>query len=119
MSELIQYWETIIDEYRASGLSQPVFCKQNGLSLNQFHYRWAQHNLARRAKTKPFILENNVIGNSFEPVTITPVLSAPKVEVSSIAELAIRLPNQIRCDIKMDLRNDAFATLLKQLVALC
>lgn len=48
MSELIQYWETIIDEYRASGLSQPVFCKQNGLSLNQFHYRWAQYNLARR-----------------------------------------------------------------------
>jgi len=45
MSELIQYWETIIDEYRASGLSQPVFCKQNGLSLNQFHYRWE-----RRAK---------------------------------------------------------------------
>ena len=119
MSELIQYWETIIEEYRASGLSQPAFCKQNGLSLNQFQYRWSQHNLAGRAKTKPFILGNNAIGNSFEPVTIAPVLSAPKEEISSIAELAIYLPNQIRCDIKMDLRTDAFATLLKQLVALC
>ena len=119
MSELIQYWETIIDEYRASGLSQPVFCKQNGLSLNQFHYRWSQHNLARRAKAKPFILKNNAVGNLFEPVTITPLLSAPKEEISHIAELAIHLSNRIRCDVKMDLRTEAFATLLKQLVALC
>ena len=34
MSEKTKYWETIIDEYKASGLSQPAFCKQNGLSLN-------------------------------------------------------------------------------------
>ena len=119
MLEQIKYWEPIIDEYKASGLSQPAFCKQNGLSLNQFQYRWSQHNLAKRAKTKPFIQKNNTEVNSFEPIAITSVLSAPKEEINSIAELAIHLPNQIRCDVKMDLRTNAFATLLKQLVALC
>ena len=119
MSEQIKYWEPIIEEYKASGLSQPAFCKQNGLSLNQFQYRWSQHNLAKRAKTKPFILENNVEVNSFEPVAITSVLSVPKEEINSIAELAIHLPNQIRCEVKMDLCTNVFSTLLKQLVALC
>jgi hypothetical protein len=119
MSEQIKYWETIIDEYRASGLSQPVFCKQNELSLNQFQYRWSQHNLAKQAETNSSILQNNAVVSSFEPITITPVLSEPKDAINSIAELAIHLPNRIRCDVKMDLRTEAFAKLLKQLVALC
>lgn len=121
MSEQNKYWDPIIEEYKASGLSQPAFCKQNGLSLNQFQYRWSQHNLARRAtaNTKPFVLKNNVEVNSFEPVAITSELSIPKEEITCIAELAIYLPNKIRCDIKMDLCTNAFAILLKQLVVLC
>ncbi|MDR3490881.1 MAG: hypothetical protein P4M12_02415 [Gammaproteobacteria bacterium] len=119
MTEKINYWESIIAEYKVSGLTQPAFCKQNGLSYNQFQYRWSQHNLAKLERAQPFILENNSITNAFESVCIK---SAPVVvveEADQVAELAIHLPNKIRCDIKMDLRNDAFATLLKQLVALC
>lgn len=119
MSEKTKYWDTIINEYKASGLSQPAFCKQNGLSLNQFHYRWSQHNLAKQAETKPFILSNNAVVNAFEPITITPALSAPKGENNRMGELVIHLPNRIRCDVKIDLRTESFATLLKQLVALC
>lgn len=119
MQEQIKYWDAIIKEYKASGLSQPAFCKQNGLSLNQFHYRWAQHNLAKQAEKKTFILDNNAVVNSFEPITITPSFSAPKEESNRMSELVIHLPNRIRCDVKMDLRTESFATLLKQLVALC
>lgn len=117
MSEQINHWESIIAEYRMSGLSQPAFCKQNGLSSNQFQYRWYQHNLAKRAKQNPSTFENNCVANSFESVTIAH--PAPKDEVNHVADLAIHLPNKIRCDVKMDIRNDAFATLLKQLVTLC
>lgn len=117
MSGKINYWESIIAEYKTSGLSQPVFCKQNGLSCNQFQYRWSQHNLAQRAKKNSFTFENNCVESSFESVTIAH--SSPKDEMNHVAELAIHLPNKIRCDVKMNLRKDAFATLLKQLVALC
>ena len=117
MSEQINYWESIIAEYKVSGLSQPAFCKQNGLSCNQFQYRWSQHNLAKRAKQDPFTFENNCMASSFESVIIAH--PARRDEANHIAELAIHLPNKIRCDVKMDLCNDAFATLLKQLVTLC
>lgn len=117
MSEQINYWESIIAEYKVSGLSQPAFCKQNGLSCNQFQYRWYQHNLAKRVKQAPSLFENNGMVSSFESITIA---QAPgKDGVNYMTELAIHLPNKIRCDVKMDLRNDAFSTLLKQLVTLC
>ena len=117
MSEKINHWESIIAEYKMSGLSQPAFCKQNGLSCNQFQYRWSQHNLAKRAQPNPFTFENICTASSFESLTIAH--PAPKDETNHVAELAIHLPNKIRCDVKMDLRNDVFATLLKQLVVLC
>lgn len=119
MSKQINDWESIIADYKVSGLSQPAFCKQNGLSYNQFQYRWSQHNLAKLTKAKPFIFENNSITSSFESVRIKPSLSVVAEEADQVAELAIHLPNNIRCDVKMDLRNNAFATLLKQLVVLC
>lgn len=117
MSEQINYWESIIAEYKISGLSQPAFCKQNGLSCNQFQYRWTQHNLAKRAKQNPFTFENNCMTSAFESVSIAH--PATKEEPHHVAELVIHFPNKIRCDVKMDLRNDVFATLLKQLVMLC
>ncbi|OGT47879.1 MAG: hypothetical protein A3F17_08655 [Gammaproteobacteria bacterium RIFCSPHIGHO2_12_FULL_41_15] len=117
MSKQMTYWESIIAEYKVSGLSQPAFCKQNSLSCNQFQYRWYQHNLAKRTKKNPFTFENNCMANSFESVTIAH--PASRDETNHVVELALHLPNKIRCDFKMDIRNDAFATLLKQLVVLC
>ena len=116
MEELITV-PPLIAEYKMSGLSQPAFCKQNGLSCNQFQYRWYQHNLAKRAEKIPFASEHNCVASAFESVTIAH--PAPKDETNHVAELAIHLPNKIRCDVNMDLRNDVFATLLKELVALC
>lgn len=115
MSKEIKNWDAIIDEYKGSGLSQPDFCKTKEFSYNQFQYRWYQHNLAKRAKAKRSILENNSTKNAFESVTITSLSPAPKEETNHVAELAIHFPNKIRCDVKMDLRTNAFATLLKQL----
>lgn len=114
MSEQIKYWESIIASYKMSGLSQPAFCKENGLSYNQFQYRWYLHN---RAKKAPSSFEEHCLASSFESVTIAH--PSQRDEANHIAELSIHLPNNIRCDIKMDLRNNALSTLLRQLVTLC
>lgn len=116
MSNQKQHWKAIIEQYQASGLSQPEFCKQNELSWNQFQYRWYQHNLA--LKTKAPISSHEPPQNIFEPITITLPSTAPKQAIN-IVELAIYLPNQIRCDVKIDLCANEFSTLLKQLVTLC
>ena len=119
MSKEIKKWDAIFEEYKGSGLSQRVFCKRKGLSYNQFQYRWYQHNLAKRVKTKRPIVDNNSAMSAFEPVRITSLFPAPEEEKNHVAELAIYFPNQIRCDVKMDLRPNTFAALLKQLVSLC
>lgn len=110
-----QHWNEIIERYQASGLSQPEFCKQNELSCNQFQYRWYQHNLA--LKSKPVTPEHPP-SNVFESVTIS-LPSAKATQATNVVELAILLPNQIRCEMKIDLYADEFSTLLKELVALC
>ena len=42
------YWQTHLDAWRQSGLSQVGYCKQHGLSLSSFGY-W----LHRRTSTTP------------------------------------------------------------------
>ena len=70
-------------------------------------------------KEGPLGDNNHSIMHSFESVCINPSTLVAAEDVAQCAEVAVHLPNKIRCDIKMDLRNDAFATLLKQLVTLC
>jgi hypothetical protein len=118
MSQRNKYWDAIIEQYKASGLSQLSFCKQNELSCNQFQYRWYLHNRAEKAKAKLTVRENSSSLNAFESVTISIPASAPQKEMY-VTELMIHLPNQISCAVKMDFRTNGFATLLKQLVALC
>lgn len=116
MSQQNKYWDAVIEQYKASGLSQPDFCKQNELSCNQFQYRWYLHN--RAEKTKVGVLDNASSLSDFESVTISTPEHVPQKE-TYVTELMIHLPNQISCAVKMDFRTNGFATLLKQLVALC
>lgn len=119
MSKQKQHWIEIIDRYKASGLSQPAFCKLNELSCNQFQYRWSQHNLALKAKGRAVTLSNQASPRDlFEPVTIASLSITPK-QMTKVVELAIHLPNRIRCDVKIDLCANEFSILLQQLVALC
>lgn len=118
MSQRNKYWDGIIEQYKASGLSQPAFCKQNELSCNQFQYRWYQHNCAEKAKAKLAMRQNSASLNDFESVTISTPAHLPQKE-TCVTELMIHLPNKISCQVKMDLRTNGFASLLKQLVALC
>lgn len=106
MSKQRTNWEEIISRYKASGLTQSSFCKQNNLSKNQFRYRWETRNKGLKAQTSP---------SSFESISIV----SPQVNlaVTTTISMSIHLPNQIRCDVTTDLKG--LFPLMAQLVQLC
>ena len=107
MSKQRTHWEEIFSCYETSGLTQSAFCKQNNLSINQFRYRWESRNKGLKTHASP--------SSSFESVSVT---STPAIPLTtSTINLSIYLPNQIRCDMTMDL--NGFSPLLTQLVQLC
>lgn len=107
MSKTAQgYWEDIFKRYKSSGQSQPAFCMENNLSHNQFHYRWHEHNKVLKAEK----------GDSkFESVSLIP----QEIRLLAVAKLTVKihLPNQIRCDVGLDLKE--IASLLIKLVQPC
>jgi len=117
MSKNIKDWEAIFAQYKGSNLSQKDFCKEEGLSWNQFRYRWDRKNLLKTVQAKSLILESHPAKVSFEAVSI--ISSCEPKEVMNINEVSIYLPNHVRCDIKINLEANQFTTLLKQLVELC
>lgn len=99
-------WEEIFVQYKESGLSQPAFCKANNLSNNQFHYRWYEYNKALKAEA---------VGSRFESISVVSTDTRPLV--ASKMHVKIHLPNQIRCDVSVEV--EEFALLLSQLVQPC
>lgn len=99
-------WEEIFIQYKASGLSQPAFCRSNNLSNNQFHYRWHEYNKALKAQA---------VGPRFESILVVSTDTRPLV--ASKMQVKIHLPNQIRCDVAVEIKE--FALLLSQLVQPC
>lgn len=97
-------WEEVFSRYKASGLSQPEFCRQNNLSNNQFQYRWYERNKALKAKSLSI--------ERFETVSVT-----SSTTHSSRINAVIHLPNNIQCDVAVDLK--ALASLLSELVQPC
>jgi hypothetical protein len=103
MSNQKAHWEELFRRYKASGLSQPEFCKQNNISTNQFQYRWYERNKALKVKTPV---------KAFEPISVVSTTA-----MTSAINLSIYLPNQIRCEVTTDL--NGFSPILSQLVQLC
>lgn len=97
-------WEEIFERYKASGLSQPEFCRRNSLSNNQFQYRWYERNKALKAQALSV--------ERFETVSV-----ASNTTTSAPISAVIHLPNKIRCDAAVTIKD--LASLLSQLVQLC
>jgi len=118
MSKEVKKWNAIIEQYKASGLSQVKFCKEFALARHQFQYRWYLYNRAQKPSDTLVKGKGNASAiSTFEPITIS-MPSAVK-EPSYITGLVIHLPNRIRCDVTIDLSSNAVTTLLRELVSLC
>ena len=74
------YWDGVFERYKASGLSQLEFCRQNDLSHNQFQYRWYERNKALKAQSLSV--------ERFETVSVT-----SSTTTSSMINTVIHLPN--------------------------
>jgi hypothetical protein len=59
---LSQQWHQHIEDWRTSGLSQQAFCRDRGLSFNQFHY-W------RKKLTHPPANKKRSCSSALVPVT--------------------------------------------------
>lgn len=69
------FWQTHIDGWQQSGLSQPAYCKQHDLKLANFGY-WRTR-LNKPERTKKLI----------------------PVELTSVAQARLSLPNGIRLEV--------------------
>ena len=115
MTEQDNYWRELFTEYKKSGLKRLEFCQKNDISHSQFRYQW---NKQRQVERRTLRLTHPQLAESiFEPVVVTKLME-PMV-ANKIVELAIHLPNKIRCDLKINMSSHDFSSVLKQLVAIC
>ena len=118
MSEHNTNWDDIFTRYKASGLTQPAFCKQDNVPFNKFQYRWSKKTQAEKVSSKASP-KRRAIENSFEPIIISSPAASEAPQSNRLIEFVIHLPNQIRCEIKINSCTNGFSALLKQLVSLC
>lgn len=111
------YWQILIRECEQSGLTQTDFCRQKGIPVSQFKYRWRRE---IELKSKKDWIESTPLMAvpGFEDISISGVNSLPSIE-SKLSLIKVEFPNQICCEFQIQISEPEFGSLLKQLVALC
>nr|MBA3535592.1 hypothetical protein [Tatlockia sp.] len=100
-------WQGLINEYESSGLGQEEFCKNKGLPLAQFKYRWRNHVVQKRRQKAASLKSESTVG--FEAVSLTKPVQQVKPRAISIV-----LPNQIRFELSLSYEIAGFGLVLKQ-----
>jgi hypothetical protein len=111
-----EYWERLFKGYEGSGLSQEDFCSEKGIPIEKFKYQWRKKFGSKSNKTKSQNSSDKPI--HFEPVLISNKDSLHQEPVKS-QSIIIQFPNQISCEVKMDITSKNFFSLLNQLRLLC
>jgi hypothetical protein len=110
------YWDRLFKGYEQSGLSQEDFCNEQEISLTKFKYQWRKKIGTGSKKTDPQNKSDN--HGHFEPILISKKDLAHQEPVSN-QSITIQFPNQISCELKMDIKSKDFSSLLNQLRLLC
>ena len=116
MNAKAEYWERLFKGYERSGLSQEDFCSEQGIPIAKFKYQWRKKIESGGQKAGA----PNKLGTSshFEPILISNNDSIHQESITS-QSIIIRFPNQISCELKMDIKGKDFSSLLNQLRLLC
>ena len=109
-----EYWERLFKGYERSGLSQEVFCSEQGIPIEKFKYQWRK----RIASVSHDSQNKSDKPSHFEPILINNTDSVPLEAVGS-QSIIIRFPNQICCEVKADIKSRDFSSLLNQLRLVC
>lgn len=111
-----EYWDRLFKGYERSGLSQEEFCSEQGIPIAKFKYQWRKKFGTRGNKTTAQTRSDKP--NYFEPVLISKNESVYPESVTS-QSIIIQFPNQISCELKIDIKSRDFSSLLNQLRSLC
>jgi hypothetical protein len=111
-----EYWDRLFKGYEQSGLSQEDFCSEQGISIAKFKYQWRKKIGTGSRKDSAQNQSDNPC--HFEPILISKKGSAPQESVTN-QSIIIQFPNQVRCELKMDIKGKDFSSLLNQLRLLC
>ena len=111
-----EYWERLFKGYERSGLSQEEFCSEQGIPIAKFKYQWHKKFGARSNKTT--VQNSSEKPCYFEPVLISKNESVYPEPVTS-QSIIIQFPNQISCEVQIDIKSRDFSSLLNQLRLLC
>jgi hypothetical protein len=95
-------WNTLIEEYEKSNLTQKEFCEQNNVNLVRFGY-YIQR---LRKKTK------NV--TSGKPPSFSQVLLD---QPQTVSEIKIELPNGFKCFVPLNVKTDQLKNILGALLS--
>lgn len=111
-----EYWERVFKGYERSGLSQEEFCSEQGIPIAKFKYQWRKRIASENQNTDS---QNESDKSShFEPILIRGMGSVHQ-EIQTSQSIIIQFPNQISCEVTMDIKSRDFSSLLNQLRLLC
>jgi len=111
-----EYWKRVFIGYEGSGLSQEDFCSEQGIPIAKFKYQWRKWMASGSQKADS--QNNSQKPIHFEPVRIS---NEDFIHQETLANqsIIIQFPNQISCELKMDIKSKDFSSLLNQLRLLC
>ena len=111
-----EYWERLFQGYEGSGLSQEDFCSEQGIPIAKFKYQWRKRIVSGSQQSD----SQNKLDNPshFEPILISNKDSVEQEPITS-QSIIIQFPNQISCEVTMDIKSKDFSSLLNQLRLLC
>ena len=103
------YWQSISDEWNASGESQKRFCQRKGISYGQF-VTWRSKILSSQGKSR----------KQLQPVRITPAQQPAPLKLSNPPStndvvIHLSLPNGIKIGITRAAPDSTITDLLNQL----
>lgn len=110
-----EYWDRLFKGYERSGLSQEDFCSEQGISITKFKYQWRKKIGVESRKANSQNISDKP--SHFEPILISKKEGAPQEPTNQ--SIIIQLPNQICCELQMDIKSKDFSSLLNQLRLLC
>lgn len=111
------YWQELINECEVSGLTHNDFCRQKGIPVAKFKYRWRRE-MELNSKKERIESKRLMSVPNFEEVSISGADSLPS-SPAKLSVIKIQFPNQIRCEFQIPVSEPELGLLFKQLVALC
>jgi hypothetical protein len=111
-----EYCGRLFKGYERSGLSQEDFCSEQGIPIAKFKYQWRKRIASGSQKADSQNKSDKP--SHFEPILISNQESVHQDTLTS-QSIIIQFPNQMSCEVKMDIKSKDFYSLLNQLRLLC